>query len=1333
LKERGLPGKSAPLTSAKPFRRRAVACVVAALAASSCSSRGASPAAGPGLEILAPGTATVFDLCEIEVALPPALAGLPDDQVHDFYDADRDGVFVQLRASFDAGDAGSVSEVTGFAMREGPGGDWRWRIRWSPPRGGSWRGTVALRARARPGGDLVRLERRLEKPVVARVVPGIDGPLRSPGEGENPRYLRRETAGGGSRAVWLFGACRAWVVRSQDPDNDWFPHEWLDRETELLGPMREAGYNLLSQWMAPWEFLLIHHDRAEFWRLEDDTWRRVQIGPDAEWSPYRSFDQGRAAAFDRLVRQCEGGADKPTVHMLLSPLPHQCLQVKEHPWGGQESGWSPENDEGRQTLERLNGFSGFRPGMSVWEFFDAAPSLPLDDRRSQLFDHQANFWRYAVARWGHSRAVGSWVIVDELDAVGDEVGVMSEKLGWWAHPQCDRWLADTIRMFRGELRRSDGMRYEGDPNRHPLHAATTSYGGEADRGGNVDWRGGPPDARPDVFGWHWYPYWPDGADWAGIWKYDVDGVASYSSAPIGEVPRLISEFGAPDRRVPADSPSALYPSLYHFATWAAVFSGQAGTPMDWDDGKEFGELRPRGRAGIFDERRYPIDNAEELKALRRFLGDLDPSTLQPCSADNATVKVEGGAFALYASSTPHEVHGWLFSPGGTGRLTIRGLEGPLRLSWFDPWTGDPVPGLKPVLVEPSDDWMLQIEAAPALEALWERAAPFPAESRKDRGRDVAFKLVPEAAGAVPRRPDDLVDPTVPVHGLFEREASAESLGIRGEHNPYDPDDVRVDVEVTCPGGRQLIHPCFWYVPAEPYYVKMPSEDGSRRVEWERFRLTGPGEWRFRFSPGEPGAHAYSYLVTAGGDTLSKPGGEFHVRPAEPGAPVPVTMTKGARHFRHRDGRPFIPIGQNLGWPEESGSRIYSAWLRSLAAEGANCGRLWLVHYMCGTALEWSPKKVNPGYGGVGVYSQESAARVDRMLASALENGVYLTLSFYSFGDTNWDWERNPYCRQAGGWLGEPTEFFTDERARRATRNRLRYAVARYGWSPAVWAWELWNEVETSRGYTEDAVTSWHEEMAAYVKSIDAHGHLVTTSYRFTPPETSCRAYELEDIDFVNVHSYLPQLTDVLPRRVAEARRFGKPVAVSEYGLGVSPDYFDADPDGLHLHDGVWTGLFSGAAGTGMTWWWERYVHPRDLYHHYRGISAFLAGEDLEGARPVECWTSAGPGRCFAFALETRRSLLAWVGTRREIEEAWRDQRKKVVAYSCAPRGGPLELRMASALRGKWKALFCDTSDGAALGQAEAVQTDDGMHVQVPAFERDVAVKIVKGRAGTTGE
>ena len=702
-------------------------------------------AQAPALALRSPPEAQVFALWEL--AVEPrgplsALAGLPDTQVHDACDADRDGVFARLSATFTNAE-GETMTVPGFAMRETPDGPWLWRVRWAARREGTY--TVRVRFEGRAAADVPALtaEQALPEPVIVRAGESAKGPLVAPEGGDNPYYLRELLPDGRTRAAWLFGACRAWVVRPDKQLSAWAADEWIDRETELLEPMRRAGYNLLSQWMAPWEYLLVHRDRAEYWRNPDDTWRRVPRPEEAAWTSWQCLDQGRAEAFDRLVRQCEGASGRALVRLLLTPLPHKSLQMRLHPWAATDSNWSPEDDPRGGELQGFNGFSGFRAGMSAWEFFQADPALPLDDDRAKLFDHQANFYRYLIARWGYSSAVGAWVILDELEGVGDDAGFMAWKSGWWARPECERWLANVMRLFRGELVRSDGLRYAGDPFGHPLHAATTSHSGQMRRGDNLDWPGGPPGERADLLGWHWYPQWSLQITWPNVWTAVTDGIATWSQSPVGPAPRLISEFGAEDRFFPDEPPMPLYPSLYHFAIWASLFSGQAGTAMDWDDGKQFGELRWRQRPGAFERARYPIDHTAQMAALRRFLGGLEPERLRPANAPDAAVRClpEGDqrVFALYGDA-PSAVYGWMFISWRVARFRVRGLDpGRYALAWYDPWNGLPLTPARAVFCQEGED--LDLDPAEALPALRRGLDLFPQRSREARGRDIAFKLV----------------------------------------------------------------------------------------------------------------------------------------------------------------------------------------------------------------------------------------------------------------------------------------------------------------------------------------------------------------------------------------------------------------------------------------------------------------------------------------------------------------------------------------------------------------------------------------------------------------
>jgi hypothetical protein len=563
---------------------------------------------------------------------------------------------------------------------------------------------------------------------------------------------------------------------------------------------------------------------------------------------------------------------------------------------------------------------------------------------------------------------------------------------------------------------------------------------------------------------------------------------------------------------------------------------------------------------------------------------------------------------------------------------------------------------------------------------------------------------------------------VPVHGKFEHAETAEALGTGGAHNPYDPEDVKVDAEIVFPDGTTRTHPCFWYVPCQEYWTEAVGDDKVTPQRWERFKPAERGEWRFRFSPPKEGAYRYSYSIALKDKSARKDGGEFVARPALADAPVPIVRGASSRYFRHADGKPFIPLGHNLGWPIESGATGYSEWVKALADAGGNAGRLWLVHYYGGTALEWSASRQNSGYAGVGKYSQEAAARVDRIIENAAQQKLYLIVSFFSFGDQNWDWRSNPYSKNAKGWLEKPSEFFTDGKARKSVRALLRYAVARWGYAANLWAWELWNEVESSAGYEAQAVTAWKKEMAEWLKQTDIHGRLITTSYRFAPPYTDCEAYASPQIDFVQVHSYHPRLMRTFPAEVSAVWKFGKPVVVAEYGLWVTPNYFEADPVGLHVHDGLWAGVFSGAAGGGMTWWWDKYVHPRDLYFHYTGIARFLKDADFEGAATLTCTVKEMPESYFAFALKTKAGVWGWVGTRRWIMTEGDTANYQVKSYETVQDSARIELDIDGKLDGAWEVVFYDTFDGIAVSKTTAQGSDKGMTIVVPHFRHDLAFK-----------
>ena len=142
-----------------------------------------------------------------------------------------------------------------------------------------------------------------------------------------------------------------------------------------------------------------------------------------------------------------------------------------------------------------------------------------------------------------------------------------------------------------------------------------------------------------------------------------------------------------------------------------------------------------------------------------------------------------------------------------------------------------------------------------------------------------------------------------------------------------------------------------------------------------------------------------------------------------------------RYFAFDSGRPYFAVGENMCWcTSRTPLADYAVWLKQLGAGGGNWARLWLAYNEKG--LEWMPAPTpKPGtgdYAGLGRYALGNAWRLDEVVRSARESGVYLLFCLGTYGEfteggyfNEGSWVSNPYnakrraLRRAGGFLDEP--------------------------------------------------------------------------------------------------------------------------------------------------------------------------------------------------------------------------------------------------------------------------------------------------------------------------
>lgn len=388
-------------------------------------------------------------------------------------------------------------------------------------------------------------------------------------------------------------------------------------------------------------------------------------------------------------------------------------------------------------------------------------------------------------------------------------------------------------------------------------------------------------------------------------------------------------------------------------------------------------------------------------------------------------------------------------------------------------------------------------------------------------------------------------------------------------NPYLQEEVALDMDITAPSGKHLVLPC--------YYDSGKSGESSL--------------WKARFTPQEAGKYRCIFVLHESGRERNR------------SAATSFTVASSGRHgilhagsdwiFRYDDGTPFRGIGENIGWESrtfddskfnqqlnENPKYNYGYMLPSLARHGGNFFRTWICRW--NFPIDWKNGFNNRRYDTSSAYYNPSAvARLDWMIRLADSLGLHIMLTLGP----------GAYSIREGGLDTSAAEFFSDPTSMRRYENRLRYIIARWGYSPAIGAWELFNEVDNvmyrnpAHPIDHAAIVRWHDTMSAYIKRTDPYGHLVTTSisHRDLPGLDTLR-----HIDFNQKHIY--RNTRIIPSTiVAYEKEFAKPYVIGEfsYEWDWSKD-FNSFKEGMvsDYKRGLWYGLFSPTPILPMSWWWE---------------------------------------------------------------------------------------------------------------------------------------------------
>lgn len=404
------------------------------------------------------------------------------------------------------------------------------------------------------------------------------------------------------------------------------------------------------------------------------------------------------------------------------------------------------------------------------------------------------------------------------------------------------------------------------------------------------------------------------------------------------------------------------------------------------------------------------------------------------------------------------------------------------------------------------------------------------------------------------------------------------------NNPYMQEEVALDMLIVTPSGKEQVLPC--------YFVS----EKERNISC----------WKARYAPQESGLYQYKIQLIKKGKkkTTSKTSSFEVVKSKNPG----FLHAKSDWILEFDNGRPFRGIGENICWEsrDEDDSKFfkrlhekaelynYDYLLTEFAKNGGNFFRTWMCSW--NLPIDYKGPFNNARYTQSDEYYNPSAlTRMDYLVELSESLDLYIMLTLGQGG----------YLTSDRGVVDNAEDFFVSKKARAWYKNRLRYIVARWGYSTSIAMWEFFNEVDNVQFQNKNnpingkVIADWHDDMSAYMKQIDPYRHIVTTSISHRDIEG---LNSIKNIDINQKHIY--NNTSSIPAEIERyVQEFGKPYIIGEFSRewdwSKNFDDFSHEMD-VDFKRGVWYGLFSPTPVTPMSWWWE-YFDVRGLTPYYRKI------------------------------------------------------------------------------------------------------------------------------------
>jgi hypothetical protein len=456
------------------------------------------------------------------------------------------------------------------------------------------------------------------------------------------------------------------------------------------------------------------------------------------------------------------------------------------------------------------------------------------------------------------------------------------------------------------------------------------------------------------------------------------------------------------------------------------------------------------------------------------------------------------------------------------------------------------------------------------------------------------------------------------------------------------------------------------------------------------------------------------------------------------APIPLpalTLHPGDFYFSVDGTQSMIFLRNPTGYTPEDFSLLLD-WAR----QGGT--KLLRIHLTVG----WNTD-IFPWSTTTGAVNETWAQEYDRLFDEAEADGIWIMPVFSAW--FNWndgapdiggaDWQYNPYNQANGGPFAEPGEIFQpDSPAQQEYMEWVKTVVERWQGRNNIVGWEILSEINIASGapgdtgvdgaVSEPMAEDFTNRMAAMIRATDTKHRPLTVSLAGSPGagQTWAKFYDLEVLDFIEVHPYHAQLDrEIIAQVHQNLSLHNKPVVIGESGfwgdnVAIQPNSW------IGIRHAIWAGVISGAANARALWsedGWAFYGGDRPLAVEYMEAYAtaelpaarFTDGVDFSGFKPL---TSTSSPAVWGAAVGNESMALGWYRDAASEPPDWTIQ--------TIPAGQTVTITIPGTAA-NWQVDFYDTSTGTTILSSTSV-TRQGSTVTVilPEFQDDIAFKMTAG-------